>query len=148
MLGQKRSPPNRRIMNLDVPSAPVCHGVPYMVLNKELCSASDACMPGRSPALRAASICSSSRAVCTAKYVGLIFHSLQRIGKCDVPTIHDRGALPACWRWCTLWRWTRAESSDPPHWARQLCEPGGPEFALRPSAFSPSASKPTREVIA
>ena len=27
------------------------------------------------------------------------------------------------------------QSPDPPHWARQLCELGGPELALRPSAF-------------
>jgi hypothetical protein len=34
----------------------------------------------------------------------------------------------------------RRNPPGPPHWARQLCELGGPEFALRPSAFSQSDS--------
>jgi hypothetical protein len=54
--------------------------------------------------------------------------------------IHEGRALPRSRRWCTLRRWIRTRTRTHLTWARQLCEPGGPERKLRPSAFSPSDS--------
>jgi hypothetical protein len=73
----------------------------------------------------------------TVSAAGACPHLYTRAGRCRgrVGEAHSGGG-------------PRGTAPDPPHWARQLCELRGPEFALRPSAFSPSDSKPTGEVIA
>lgn len=58
---------------------------PYIALSSDVCSARNACILWISPALRAASSCSSSRAMFTAKYVGLIIRSFSRISTDILP---------------------------------------------------------------